>query len=390
MRLAVYTDYSYRRAGDAVFGERAFVLFLARLAESLERMVILGRLDPAGGSSHYRLPAEIEFVALPHYESQVRPLQLSRSLARSLIHFWRVLGSVDCVWLLGPHPVALAFAALARLRRRKVVLGVRQDLPAYARSRRPARRWTHVAADLLDAAYRALARRFPTVVVGPQLARRYQAAARLLPISVSLVERSEIVSAQDARARRYDGELRALAVGRLETEKNPLLLADVLARLDDDRRWRLVVCGEGELEPRLEDRLATLGERARAELRGYVAIDGGLRELYRASHAFLHVSWTEGVPQVLFEAFAAGLPVVATSVGGVAEAVGDAALLVPPGDADAAARALARVAGDVELRARLIDAGLALVRERTIESETARLLEFLSAAADGRAHDGDH
>jgi glycosyltransferase involved in cell wall biosynthesis len=243
---------------------------------------------------------------------------------------------------------------------------------------------------LLDAAYRALARRFPTVVVGPQLARRYQAAARLLPISVSLVERSEIVSAQDARARRYDGELRALAVGRLETEKNPLLLADVLARLDDDRRWRLVVCGEGELEPRLEDRLATLGERARAELRGYVAIDGGLRELYRASHAFLHVSWTEGVPQVLFEAFAAGLPVVATSVGGVAEAVGDAALLVPPGDADAAARALARVAGDVELRARLIDAGLALVRERTIESETARLLEFLSAAADGRAHDGDH
>ena len=45
------------------------------------------------------------------------------------------------------------------------------------------------------------------------------------------------------------------------------------------------------------------------------------------------MSWTEGLPQVLFEAFAAGTPVVATAVGGVPEAVGDAALLIPPGDA---------------------------------------------------------
>jgi glycosyltransferase involved in cell wall biosynthesis len=378
MRLAVYTDYSYRREGDAVFGERAFVLFLARLALSVERMVILGRLDPAGGHSHYRLPAEIEFVALPHYESQVRPLQLVRSLSRSLIRFWRVLADVDCVWLLGPHPVALAFVPLARIRRRRVVLGVRQDLPTYARSRRPRSRWTHLAADFLDAAYRTLARRFPTVVVGPQLGRRYRAAPRLLPISVSLIESSEIVSAEVSRARRYDGELRVLAVGRLETEKNPLLLAEVLARLDGDRRWRLLVCGEGELAQPLEARLAALGARDRAELCGYVAIDGGLQELYRSSHAFLHVSWTEGVPQVLFEAFAVGLPVVATAVGGVAETVGDAALLVPPGEADAAARALTRIAADADLRTRLVDAGLALAREHTIESETARVLEFLS------------
>jgi glycosyltransferase involved in cell wall biosynthesis len=381
MRLAVYTDYSYRREGEAIFGERAFVLFLARLALSLERMVIVGRLDPAGGRSHYRLPAEIEFVALPYYESQVRPLQLARSLALSLIRFWRVLGSVDCVWLLGPHPVALAFALLARVRRRQVVLGVRQDLPAYARSRRPERRWTHLAADLLDAVYRTLARRFPTVVVGPQLARRYRAAPRLLQVSVSLVERSEIVSPQEAHARAYGGELRALAVGRLESEKNPLLLADVLARLDGDRRWRLVVCGEGQLARPLEERLEALGADDRAELRGYVPIDGGLRDLYRSSHALLHVSWTEGLPQVLFEAFAAGLPVVATAVGGVADAVGDAALLVPPGDADAAARALAQIADDADLRARLVDAGLVLARERTIEAESARVLEFLSGAA---------
>ena len=107
--------------------------------------------------------------------------------------------------------------------------------------------------------------------------------------------------------------------------------------------------------------------------------DRGLRDLYRGSHAFLHVSWTEGLPQVLFEAFAAGCPVVATDVGGVAEAVGDAALLVPAGDAQAAADALERVAEDGDLRQRLIRGGLEIAAARTIESESRRLLEFLRA-----------
>ena len=94
-----------------------------------------------------------------------------------------------------------------------------------------------------------------------------------------------------------------------------------------------------------------------AELIGYVPIDEGLLDLYRGCHALLHVSWTEGVPQILFEAFAAGLPVVATAVGGVPDAVGDDALLVPPGDAQAAASALARIAREPELRDRLVAGG---------------------------------
>jgi glycosyltransferase involved in cell wall biosynthesis len=386
VRLAVYTDYAYHREDGAVFAERAFVVFLARLAEHLERMVLVGRLDPRPERAHYRIPQEIDFVPLPHYESQVQPLRLGLSLARSLRRFWRALDGVDGVWLLGPHPVAIAFAALARLRRKSVALGVRQDLPTYVRSRHPDRRWTHAAALVLDWAYRTLARRYPVVVVGPHLARRYRSAPRLLALNVSLVSEADIVPAESAAARTYDGELSVLSVGRLETEKNPLLLADVLARLDvQDRRWRLVVCGEGPLAGDLSRALEQSGVAARADLRGYVPIDGGLADLYRNSHAFLHVSWTEGLPQVLFEAFAAGLPVVATAVGGVPEAVGRAALLVPPGDAAAAAAALERIAADPALRARLVQAGLERVRGRTLESESRRAFEFL---VSGRAGGG--
>lgn len=378
MRLAVYTDYAYHRRAGAVYAERAFALFLGGLAGHVERMVLPGRLDPRPGESHYRVPEAVEFVALPHYPSLARPLQALGAWARSLRVFWRLLDRVDAVWLLGPHPLALGFAACAALRGRRVALGVRQDLRVYARSRHPGRLGVRLAADLLEGCWRLLARRCRAVVVGPELADHYRRAKRLLELSVSLVSEAELE--RPPPQRRWDGELQALSVGRLETEKNPLLLADVLERLAGaGGRWRLVVCGEGPLEGALRERLEALGVAELAEVRGYVPLDGGLAELYRESHALLHVSWTEGLPQVLFESFAARLPVVATAVGGVPQAVGDAGLLVPPGDATAAARALERLAEDAELRERLVASGLERVRGRTLESESRRVAEFIAA-----------
>ena len=377
MRLLVYTDYVYRREGDAVYAERAFALFLAELRGYVDRLVIAGRLDPEAGESHYRLPPDVEFVPLPHYGSLVHARQSVPAMFGSLVRFWRALGGVDTAWVLGPYALSVLFAGLAALRGRRVALGVRQDQPAYVRSRHPDRRWVHLAGDALERVWRALARIWPVVVVGPGLARNYRHSRRLLEIAVSLVRDEDVVEPAEAAGRSYDGELTALSVGRLEREKNPLLLADVLARLD--ARWRLVVCGEGPMEEELRKRLEALGVADRAELRGYVPIDGELPQLYRSSHALLHVSWTEGVPQVLFEAFAAALPVVATAVGGVADAAGDAALLVPPGDADPPARALERLATDEELRAGLVLAGNARVRDRTLEAECARVARFLES-----------
>ena len=58
------------------------------------------------------------------------------------------------------------------------------------------------------------------------------------------------------------------------------------------------------------------------------------------------------------------------------EAAGDAALLIPPGDADAAAAAIARIAADPELRSGLVTRGIERVRGRTLEAESARVARF--------------
>jgi glycosyltransferase involved in cell wall biosynthesis len=77
--------------------------------------------------------------------------------------------------------------------------------------------------------------------------------------------------------------------------------------------------------------------------------------LFRAVDVALVTSSWENLPHTLLEALAAGTPVIATSVGGIPEVVvhEDNGLLVAPGDVDAIASAIQRLAGDADLRARL-------------------------------------
>jgi glycosyltransferase involved in cell wall biosynthesis len=380
----VYTDYAYSEVDGIVYGQRAFVTFMCEVGAGFDELIVLGRLEPGGGRSRYPLPDGTRFVGLPYYESLTQPVSVLAALAHSLRRVWRELGEVDVVWLFGPYLHSFVYALLAFVRKRPVVLGVRQELVQYTRTRHPGRRLLLLAAHVEERGWRLLARLSPTVVVGPNLAHSYRKARALLPVSVSLVGDEDIVEPASA-TRSYDGELRILAVGRLDTEKNPLLLADVLANLcSRDRRWRMEICGEGSLEGALQERLVELGVADRAEIHGYIPFTE-LREVYRDAHAFLHVSWTEGVPQVLFEAWAAALPVVATAVGGVPEAADGAALLIPAGDPVAASDALDRVAVDATLRAELIAAGHARVLDRTLQSEAACVAGFIQAAGKASA-----
>jgi glycosyltransferase involved in cell wall biosynthesis len=381
LRIAVYCDFPYRVDGGEVTAEAPFALFLRELAADCGRLVVVGRLDPGPGRFTYVMEG-VEFVPLPHYESGAQFGAVMRTLPAGLRRFWRTLAGADVAWIFGPNPPqALAFALLAVARRRRLVLGVRQNLPLLVRHRHRGRRSVHFAADVLETAFRLLARHTPVVVVGPDLARRYRNALSLHTTYVSLLHDEHILTPEnDARA--YDGdELRLISVGRLDPEKNPLLLADVLDHLLRlDSRWRLDVCGDGSLREDLARRLRQLGIADRAEIHGHVAIDDGLWGMYRRSHALVHVSLTEGVPQVLLEAFASRLPVVATAVGGVPEVVAGRGLLVPPSDPTAAATALQRLVVDAGLRTTLVDEAAAEVRNHTQQLASARLLEFLCAA----------
>ena len=115
-----------------------------------------------------------------------------------------------------------------------------------------------------------------------------------------------------------------------------------------------VVLGEGPERRRLEELSQARGVR--------LLLPGFLDDPYPTLAAFdvaVLPSRAEGLPMVVLESMALGVPTVATSVAGTPELVldGESGLLVPPGDAPALAAALARLLGDGELRHRLGVAG---------------------------------
>jgi glycosyltransferase involved in cell wall biosynthesis len=152
----------------------------------------------------------------------------------------------------------------------------------------------------------------------------------------------------------------ALCVSGLRPEKRvDVFIEAVRAAHGENEAIRGYVAGEG----REDSRLAALADGSRVELLG-VRTDA--RELMRAAGVVCLTSEAEALPMSVLEAMALGRPVVATSVGGTADAVvdGDTGFLTPPGDVEAVTRALVKLAGDRERAAAMGAAGRRRQRER--------------------------
>jgi colanic acid/amylovoran biosynthesis glycosyltransferase len=189
-----------------------------------------------------------------------------------------------------------------------------------------------------------------------------------------------------------DADLRILTVGRTEPVKGHAVLLDAVALLAERGiDTRATVVGDGSLLPGLRRRAAELGIDGRVRFPGSVGQDR-IRNHYAGADVFCLPSFAEGVPVVLMEAMAMGLPVVASRVMGVPELVehGASGLLVPPARPDLLADALQRLAVDPTLRRRMGEAGRAAVARRFDPEVAARLLRTLFVAtmngsAEGRA-----
>lgn len=146
-------------------------------------------------------------------------------------------------------------------------------------------------------------------------------------------------------------------VGRLSPVKDHATLLRAVQRLGRrDPPLALVVVGDGEERASIEALVVALGLQASVRLLG---MRNDVGQLLAAFDCFVLSSTTEGYSLALVEAAAAGLPIVATQVGGNADIVADgvSGLLVPPRDEAALGAAIARLADDAALRERMGRAG---------------------------------
>jgi glycosyltransferase involved in cell wall biosynthesis len=182
-----------------------------------------------------------------------------------------------------------------------------------------------------------------------------------------------------------EGAINVLYAGRITREKGSDLLADAFLEAHrQDPRLHLVLAGGGPEQERLRERVG-----AHATFLGW--LEGGeLARVYASADIFLLASATDTFGQVLLEAQASGLPVVAVARGGPCSLVqhGVSGLLCEP-DAHALAESVVELARSPLLRQRLASAGLAAVRERTWERALERLADGYRRVLSGGEHQGE-
>jgi glycosyltransferase involved in cell wall biosynthesis/predicted metal-dependent phosphoesterase TrpH len=289
-------------------------------------------------------------------------------------------GRYDIVHVCSPGPAGVGAWLLGRLLELPVVGSYHTELAAYAalRTGRPE--------------LEALANR--------GLSMFYGACDVVLSPSPASDERLNQLGIAHERIRRWDrgvdlrrfdpahrdedllpGAINVLYAGRLSKEKGVDLLADAFLEANRrDPRLHLVLAGGGPEEDLLR---ARLGERA--TFLGWLSGDA-LASAYASADAFLFASSTETFGQVVLEAQASGLPVVAVDRGGPACLIeqGETGLLAPP-DVSALADAVLSVTQSLHLCERMRRGALAAVRGRSWEAALDRLAAAYRIALDGHA-----
>ncbi|WP_448204599.1 glycosyltransferase [Azospirillum sp. sgz302134] len=188
-------------------------------------------------------------------------------------------------------------------------------------------------------------------------------AVRSLP-SLSADERAAVRAEimGDSDGGKSDGVL-FIAVSRLSPEKAfPDLLTAFTRLLGDRPEAVLAIVGGGGLMTDLTERAAALGlgERVR-----FLGVRNDVARLLGASDVYVLSSIWEGLPVAMLEAMSVGIPVVVTSVGDIPTVLTPGSgVMVEPGNPDALAGAMRRMADDPALRAAMGAAGQRLVRER--------------------------
>ena len=393
-RLGLVLDQIIHAREGRYSTDEVVIRFVEEIAvRDFDRIRFCSRVRPATEDAPYPLdPARFEVVPLPWYAS-VPSLCLRAPVL--LPRIGGVLTREIDAWQLamagGIHPLTPLVLRLAKRRGVPSLLWIRGDLLADLRYRLrgPARAAGLAIARTVLAAIPAGT---PVLSVGRD---DYPFLARMGPVHVAYsskfgqadfvpLPRPPVAAGAPARL---------LYVGRLAPEKGLEVLLEALRRLRAARPggaapvltlvgWDYVGSTYGG---ELRARVAGSDLAGAVAFAGHVPYGPRLFALYDAHDALVLPSFTEGFPQVILEAMARGVPVVATRVGGVPRVVedGKSGLLVPPGDAPALAEAIGRVLGDPGFADALASAGQRAARPYTVEVQAESVVCFLDRCYPG-------
>ena len=389
MKLGIVYHMPFWRAADGTLREieGSFARYVDSLAPYFDEIALCVPVlrEPRGDGTAIR-SENVTLAPLPNFDG---PVQFYPRLPIMVPRIARFVLGVDLLHCRVPTPAAIVASLCARLLGRHQFVLVVGDLQALL----PTMPYRGVKKTLWRA-YTAfeewniqwMANRALTFANGEALAQKHSRPGRaVIRTQTTTIDADAIGSRDDTCA---GPRVRLLSVSRIDPRKGLRVLPDAVRLLAEEGCEAAidligpVVGAPGEEERAAIEALARRHAVAdRVSLLGPLTLDQ-LLPRYRAYDVFVLPTLPgEGVPRVLLEAMAAGLPVVTSRVSGIPSLITDGVngLLVDVPSAPAVADAVLRIVRDPGLRRRLIAGGYATARANTLQAQAARMMQDVSS-----------
>ena len=381
----IFDDQFYNFNGREFSSDEAFILFLIPFEKYFQNLYLCSRLSPGSKKATYAIPQhKIEVCALPYYKN------VTGLLANAFILLPRIWGIVkksihnwDVLWLTWPHPISLLMLIKARRSNKLCFLVVRQNLKELVKQRYSGikKLAALLVVNSLEWLLKLMAKDVIIFTVGGEMYQKFRRCySHVHQIEISLLSKNILPNYFPLSSCDFHVPLRLLFVGRLDPEKGLKYLFHALAMLkEQNQKVHLDIVGSGPEENNLQKLTQELYLNEWVSFHGYIPFGEALFYCYQNTDLLVLPSLSEGIPQVLLEAMAIGVPIITTRIPSMKGFIShkENGWLVAPGSAATLTKAIMQLANNPIIVESMVKRSREGFYRHTMEFQHEKILKLL-------------
>lgn len=308
---------------NKIYSSDIFLLFFQNIFSDIDLKVI-GRLSDKKFNPSHSLETNWSLIPLTYYKSILRLLFIFPYyylLNRSAIY--KFIDSVDTLCISPSGLLSLLLLKKIKNNNKNVVLFIRQDTRKLIAIKNKNNFFARMLGDFIESYIEKFVKNSSNATVftfGGEIYQRYSRfTTSVYSIADSRYNEFDVINPNEIVDKSYS-MLKLLYVGRLAPGKGLEFLIKFLSR-NIDYEFSFTIVGDGALRNDLVHLVKELGLSNKVEFLGHIPFSRDLLNVYSSHDIFILPSFSEGLPQVVFEAMSQGSIVVATNVGGIPDQI---------------------------------------------------------------------
>jgi len=328
---------------------------------------------------------KVNFCPLPYWDGMVSYI---KNLPKN---FWQLVKTIrretkkhDVIFIRLPSLAGMLFFVFAKLYSKPIALYVGGNIRTAANrlyvGSRISKMTMNTFACIIEFITRIMVNHSITFVTGKELYQSYNRPYnKIFQTMTSLINKDYINERDDTC---QGSIINIVCVAQILPSKGIDYLIDAIHLLRKDNYnvlLDIVGFGNGTYYESLVDKVKKLELESYVKFKGYVTFGSDLFEIYRKADISVLATLSEGLPRVIIESWASGIPFIATNVGGIPGLIvdGENGLLINPGSSVEICKAIKRTISNSDLRKKIIRNGLDFAKQHTSDKQAETIIHLL-------------